>query len=131
VRSYIDEVEHALSVIRVRDENLNVDETGLCSRPMKAKKKVIVYSMGCGTKAAHREETDLKHVSLVSTTDLLGQRLKMLYFIANKVAIKDPDSCLTSGNLTLYQTLKGYQNGDSMSSTSAEFWLHIVRTSRM
>jgi hypothetical protein len=65
VRSYIDEVEHALSVIHISDQILAVDETGFCLRPIKAKKKAIVYSMGCGTKAAYRQETSLNHVSLV------------------------------------------------------------------
>jgi hypothetical protein len=39
VRSYVDELEHAPSVIRIPDQILNMDETRLCSRPMKAKKR--------------------------------------------------------------------------------------------
>jgi hypothetical protein len=53
---------------------------------MKAKKNVIVCS-----KADFGEETDLNHVSLVATVNLLGQRLKPLYLITNTIAIKDPD----------------------------------------
>jgi hypothetical protein len=70
VRSYIDEMEHALSVIRVPDQILNRDETRFRSRSMKTKKKAFIYSMGCGTKAASRKETDLNHVNLVSTINL-------------------------------------------------------------
>jgi hypothetical protein len=40
---------------------------------MKAKKKPIVYSKECTTTVVFREETDLNHVSLVVTTNLLGQ----------------------------------------------------------
>jgi UDP-N-acetylmuramyl tripeptide synthase len=74
VRYYIDELERALSVIRVPDQILNRDKTRFCSRSMKTKKKAFIYSMGCGTKAADRKETDLNHVSLVPTINLLEQR---------------------------------------------------------
>jgi hypothetical protein len=69
VRFDIDEVECTLSVIRVPNQILNMDETGFCSRPMKAKKK-IVDSMGCGTKAVYSKETDLSHVNLVAVINL-------------------------------------------------------------
>jgi hypothetical protein len=39
VRSYVDELEHVPSVIRIPDQILNMDETRLCSRPMKAPKR--------------------------------------------------------------------------------------------
>jgi hypothetical protein len=58
---------------------------------MKAKKKAIVYSKACTTKAAFRDEIDFNHVSLVATINLLWQRLKTLYLITNTIAIKDPD----------------------------------------
>jgi hypothetical protein len=58
---------------------------------MKVEKKAIVCSKACATKAAFREETDLNHVSLVATMNLLDQRLKPLYLIMNTIAIKDPD----------------------------------------
>jgi hypothetical protein len=59
--------------------------------PMKTKKKVIVCSKACTTKAAFMEEIDLNHVSLVATINLLGQRLKTFYLITDTIAIKDPD----------------------------------------
>jgi hypothetical protein len=71
-RPHIHEVEHIQSVIRVPAQILNTDETAFCSHPMKGKKKRIVYSMGCGTKAAYRKETDLKQMNLVATMNLLG-----------------------------------------------------------
>jgi hypothetical protein len=114
VRAYVAEVEHALSAIRVPDQMLNMDETGFCSRPMKAKKRAIVYSKKCATKAAFREEKDLNHVTLVATINLLGQRLKPLYLITNKVTIRDPELHLMSSGLALYETTKGYQNRHSM-----------------
>jgi hypothetical protein len=81
---------------------------------MKAKRRPIVYSKKCTTKAAFREEIDLNHVSLVVTINLLGQRLKPLYLITNKVTLKDPDLQLMSNSLALYRTPKGYQNSFSM-----------------
>jgi hypothetical protein len=59
MRSDVDEVEDARSIIRVPDHVLNMDETGFCSRPMKAKKNTIVDSMRCTTKAACRKESDV------------------------------------------------------------------------
>jgi hypothetical protein len=44
-----------------------MDETGVFSRAMKAREKTIVFSKGCTTKAACREERDLDHESLVAT----------------------------------------------------------------
>jgi hypothetical protein len=67
VRPHVDELEVARLVIHFPDQVLHMDETGFCSRPMKAKKETIVYSKACTTKAACREESDLKHVSLVAT----------------------------------------------------------------
>jgi hypothetical protein len=67
VRSNIDELEDAVSVICVPAQGLNMDEIGFCSRPMKAQKKTIVYSKACTTKAACREESDLNHVRPVAT----------------------------------------------------------------
>jgi hypothetical protein len=81
---------------------------------MKGKRRAIVYSKQCPTKAAFREETDLNHVTLVATINLVGQQLKPLYLITNKVAVKDPDLELMSRSLALYQTTKGYQNSHSM-----------------
>jgi hypothetical protein len=59
--------------------------------PMKAKKKAIVCSKACTTKAAFWEEIYLNHVSLVTTINLLGRRLKTLYLMTNTIAIKDSD----------------------------------------
>jgi hypothetical protein len=81
---------------------------------MKAKKKAIVYSKACTIRAAFREETDLNHMSLVAMTNLLGQRLKPLYLITNKIAIRDPNFRMISSNLALYETTKGYQNSHSV-----------------
>jgi hypothetical protein len=72
------------------------------------------YSKKCTTKAALREEIDLNHVSLLATINLLGQRLKPLYLITNKVAVKDSELELMSNSLALSQTRKGYQNSHSM-----------------
>jgi hypothetical protein len=91
VRSHVAELEQTLSLIRIPDQILNMYETGFCSCPMKAKKKPVVYSKACTTKAAFKEETDLNRVSLVATIDLLGQQLKPLYLIMNKIVIEDPD----------------------------------------
>jgi hypothetical protein len=68
-----------------------MDKVEFCLPPMTAKKKAIVYSKACTTKAVFREETDLNQVRLVATINLLGQRLKPLYLITNKMTIKDPD----------------------------------------
>jgi hypothetical protein len=114
MRSYIDELEDARSDIRVPDQTHNMDETGCDSRPTKAQKKTIVDSKVCITKAVCREESDLKHVSLVATMNLLGQRLKPRYFRMNNVALRAPDLQLLSGNLVLYQMPKRYQNSYSM-----------------
>jgi hypothetical protein len=81
---------------------------------MKAQKKSIVYSRACTIKAICREESDLNHVSLMATINLLVQGLKTLYLRMNKVAIKDSDVQLLASNLILYQMLKGYQNSASM-----------------
>jgi hypothetical protein len=98
-----------------------MDETGFCSRPMKGKKRAVVYSKTCMTKAAVREEIDLNHVSVVATINLLGQRLKPLYLITNQGIIKDPDLQMMSSGLALDQTPKGYQNGLSM-----DFYVHEI-----
>jgi hypothetical protein len=109
VISYLEEQDDPRSVIRVPDQGLNMDETGFCSRPMTAK-KTIVYSKVCTTKPASREESDLNHMTLVATTNLLGQRFKLSYMITNKVAIKDPDLQLLSNHPALYQTPKEYEH---------------------
>jgi hypothetical protein len=114
VRSYVTELEQALSVIRVRHQILNMDETGLCSHPMKTKKKVIVYSKACTTNAAFKEEADRNHVSFVTSINLLGQRLKPHYVITDKIAIKDPDLRTISINLAFCETMKTHQNRHSM-----------------
>jgi hypothetical protein len=62
---------------------------------------------GVHKKTAYREESRLNHMSRVATMNLMGQRLKALYLIANKVAIKGPDLPLLASNLGLYQTPKG------------------------
>jgi hypothetical protein len=82
--------------------------------PTKAKKKAIVYSKACTTKAVFREEIDLNHVSLVATISLLGQRLKTLDLIMNTIAIKDPDLRMMSSNLALIEARKRSQNGHFM-----------------
>jgi hypothetical protein len=101
VRPYIDEVEHISSGIRVPDQILNMDEIEFCSRPMEVKKKTIVYSIRCGSKAAYREETYLNHLSLLVTINLVGQRVTLLSLVRNKVAIKDLDLQLMPGNVGL------------------------------
>jgi hypothetical protein len=67
VRLHADELEDALSLIHVPDQVLNMDEIGFCSRPMKAKRKTIVDSNACTTKAACTEESDFHHMSPVAT----------------------------------------------------------------
>jgi hypothetical protein len=99
---------------------LNMDETGFCSHSMKGKKKTVLYSKKCTTKAAFREERELNHVSLVATINLLGQRLKPLYLITNKVAVKDSELQLMSNSLALCQTRRGYQNSHSMAFSVRE-----------
>jgi hypothetical protein len=87
---------------------------------MKGKKKAVVYSKKCTTKAAFREEIDLNHVSLVATINLLGQRLTPLYLMTDKVAVKDLELQLMSNSLALYQTRRGYQNSHSMAFSVRE-----------
>jgi hypothetical protein len=48
--------------------------------------------------------------------NLLGQPLRPVHLIANKLAIKDPDSPLMSDSLVLYWTPKCCQNSLSMAS---------------
>jgi hypothetical protein len=88
---YVDEPEDALSLSRVPDQILNIDEIGCCSRPMKAKKKSIVHSKARPREAACRKESDLNHLSLVARINLFGEQLKALYVTTNNVALKDPD----------------------------------------
>jgi hypothetical protein len=70
--------------------------------------EAIIYSVGSGTKAAYREETDHNHVRLVATINLSGQKLKPLYLMTKKAAIREPELRLLSGYLALYQTSKEY-----------------------
>jgi hypothetical protein len=114
IRSYVKEPEDARSLIPVPDQILNVDETGFCSRPMKAKKKTIVYAKRCTRKAACTEESAFNHMSLVATLNLFGEHLKPFYLITNKVANKDADLQLLATNVALSQTPKGYENSYSM-----------------
>jgi hypothetical protein len=72
VGSYVDELEDARSVIGVPRQIVNMDEAGFCSCPMNAKKKTIVSSKRCPTKAACREDSNLNHMSLVATINLSG-----------------------------------------------------------
>jgi hypothetical protein len=55
VRLYVDEVEHARSVIRRPHQIFDRDETGFCLRRIKAKKKGNVYYKACLTKGAFRD----------------------------------------------------------------------------
>jgi hypothetical protein len=88
---------------------------------MKGRKRAVVYSKTCTTKAAVREEIDLNHVCLVATINLLAQRLKPLSLITNQVTIKDPDRQMMSSGLAQYQKPKRYQDG-----LSTEFYVGEV-----
>jgi hypothetical protein len=87
---------------------------------MKDKKRAVVHSKTCTTKAAVREEIDLNHVGLVATINLFGRRLKPLYLLMNKVTIKDLDLQMMSNAFALYQTPNRYQNGLSMEDSVHE-----------
>jgi hypothetical protein len=108
------ELETAVSVIRVPDQILSMDEPGFCPRPVKAKKNGILSLNKCTTKPAFRKEIDIRHVWLVPTNNLLRQRFKPLYLITNKAAIKDPELQMMSNSFALRQTKKGHQNARSM-----------------
>jgi hypothetical protein len=65
--TYFVEVKAALAQIQTAAQLLNMDETGFCSRPEKAKKRKVMYRTDCPVKSAFREQSDLNHITLMGT----------------------------------------------------------------
>jgi hypothetical protein len=66
VLAYFGELKNALTQMRSAAHLFNIDKTGLCSRPEKARKQKIVYVCDCLVKPAFKEQTDPNYISLVA-----------------------------------------------------------------
>jgi hypothetical protein len=73
---YFAEVKRASAQMRTAAQLLNMDETGFCSRPEKARERKAVYRTDCPVKPAFREESDPNHITLVATITFSGEAVK-------------------------------------------------------
>jgi hypothetical protein len=114
VLAYFAELKNALLQMRTPAQLLNMDETGFCGRPDKAKKKKVIYRYDCPVKPAFREESDPNHVSLVATITLAGETLKPMFLTTTVPNFTDPRMAELAPDIVCCRTAKGYQTHESM-----------------
>jgi hypothetical protein len=111
---YFAEVKRALAQMRTAAQLLNMDETGFCSRPEKAKKRKVVYRIDCPVKPAFREESDPNHITLVATITFSGEALKPMFLTTCEPNFADPNMAELASDIVVYKTAKAYQTHESM-----------------
>jgi hypothetical protein len=114
VLAYFAELKSALVRMQTPAQLLNMDETGFCARPDKAKKKKVVYRYDCPVKPAFREQSDPNHVSLVATITLAGETLKPMFLTTAVPNFTDPRMAELASDIVCCRTAKGYQTHESM-----------------
>jgi hypothetical protein len=73
VQEYFGAMRNALSIMKTPSQLLNMDETGVSSRPVKDKKKTVVSLKNCPTKPAFQDLRDVSYVSACATVSLGGE----------------------------------------------------------
>jgi hypothetical protein len=116
VLAYFAEVKSVLAQIRTPAQLLNMDETGFCSRPEKARKRKVVYRVDCPVRPAFRELTDPNHITLVATITLSGESLKPMFLTTSPPGLTDPSMAELAPDMLVYRTGKAYQTHESMAS---------------
>jgi hypothetical protein len=131
VEAYFAELRHALAMIIDNNQILNMDETGICARPTKGKKRKIVYCKDCKTNPTWTEDTQSDHVSLVSTITLGGKLLTPMYLHRCYVNPYHPELVKIWPQPVFAQTPKGYQTAQSMFVYVTEVIAPYVQELRM
>jgi hypothetical protein len=130
VERYYGEVRNALQELKCREQLLNMDETGFCTRATRDKKKRIVYLSDCPVKPTFSDVPDGNHVSLVATISFSLKPLKPMLLTCTDVKYRDSDLQIISGDLATCRTEKAYQTEASMIRYVQEISLPYSRNVR-
>jgi hypothetical protein len=114
VNDYFSNVQTALASMTSREQLLNMDETGFCSREMKNRKKTVVFLTNCPVVAKYTEETDADHVSLAATISFSGLPLKPMFLTRREIRFTSPALQDLSDDIAVCTTAKAYQTEASM-----------------
>lgn len=100
---------------------LNFDETGFSKRPEKGKIRKVFIKKGCPIKPFWRENSEIHHVSLVTTITAACTSLRPLCLSTRKKMDLDIGDTFFESWASYYQTPKGY-----MTQSSMLFWLKEI-----
>ena len=122
VNRYISEIERMLLNPPLPCLVLNFDETGFSKRPEKGIiKKVFIKKKSCNKKPFWRENSDIYHVSLVTTITAACKVLPPLCLSTRKKLDLDINGTFFESWASYYCTPKGY-----MTQLSMLFWLKEI-----
>jgi hypothetical protein len=114
VRAYYCQIAEVMSLIQSPKQILNMDESGVSSRPMKGKHKKVVACNSCTITPSFQDSRDIAQVSICSTIAFDGTSLPPMLVTCSKVDYKDQQLANLLGTFSQFETQKGYQTEQSM-----------------
>jgi hypothetical protein len=91
-----------------------MDETGLSVRPLKGKRRKVVFLRTCHVTPSFHDERDVSHVSLVARVTLGGQSLLPLSLTTVNIPFKSEELTVLCNMFVTYKTPRGYMTKESM-----------------